>query len=425
VDVVTFTEFLLDSTLKSTAILSIALALMFLLRRSSSAIRHSILTSAMVVALFVPIGTTVLVDTPAYELFTIDVAGSMGLTLTPEAESGDTDAAPIPLWQIYLTSVWLIGLVLMLLRSFFGIVGTSIIVRSAAEIQDERLKQLFVQAIAQQPLRRPVKLLVSPRTTVSFTCGLITPLIILPPAAVDWSDETARMFILHELAHVRRRDILSAWISLLIHAVYWFNPLVWLCQRWVHLEREKTCDDYVLSSGVHPSDYAEQLLSFWRNSKPSGLTLSLGIALTRRRYLMKRVSSLFVERNRTPVLARTTMVTIIVVTFMLAVPLAWTDTTPVLPPEYEPPEMTVTVRPDYPAEARNAGLTGLVWLKVFVDTSGVVQNAKIQKSSGHAVLDSAAVMAGKQCKFEPAKIDGKATPTWVTFSYQFAPEIDD
>jgi TonB family protein len=68
--------------------------------------------------------------------------------------------------------------------------------------------------------------------------------------------------------------------------------------------------------------------------------------------------------------------------------------------------------PAYPAELRKAGYGGSVRLAVFVDESGLVQEAKVVTSL-HPYLDNAAVQALRQWKYEPALQDGK--PVAVTF----------
>ena len=59
-----------------------------------------------------------------------------------------------------------------------------------------------------------------------FTYGLLRPVIVLPESADEWTTDRRRSVLLHELAHVRRRDLLTNAIVQLACAVYWFHPLV-------------------------------------------------------------------------------------------------------------------------------------------------------------------------------------------------------
>jgi beta-lactamase regulating signal transducer with metallopeptidase domain len=70
-----------------------------------------------------------------------------------------------------------------------------------------------------------------------------------------------RQVLLHELAHVRRRDLLWGWLPEVARLVWWFNPVAWWVAARVRLERELACDQLVLAhGGASAADYAETLV---------------------------------------------------------------------------------------------------------------------------------------------------------------------
>lgn len=71
--------------------------------------------------------------------------------------------------------------------------------------------------------------------------------------------------LLHELAHVKRRDYVTQTVVQLVCALYWFNPLVWVGARQMCVERESACDDLVLAGGCKASDYAGHLVEIAGN----------------------------------------------------------------------------------------------------------------------------------------------------------------
>jgi len=95
---------------------------------------------------------------------------------------------------------------------------------------------------------------------VALTAGLLRPVIVVPAQAEEWSPQQRRMLLLHELAHVKRFDPVFDFIAQAVMVLYWFNPLAWLALGRFRAERERACDDAVLSAGARPSDYATQLM---------------------------------------------------------------------------------------------------------------------------------------------------------------------
>jgi beta-lactamase regulating signal transducer with metallopeptidase domain len=97
------------------------------------------------------------------------------------------------------------------------------------------------------------------------TWGILRPTILLPQEYAFETEERGRAALLHELAHVRRRD--WAWLVLAqsLCALYWCVPFVWIAARRLSHETELACDDTVLSAGIAAPDYAAQILEVVRN----------------------------------------------------------------------------------------------------------------------------------------------------------------
>jgi len=100
----------------------------------------------------------------------------------------------------------------------------------------------------------------SPRMPMPFASGLARPAIVLPEAAREWTERRRRVVLCHELAHVRRSDLLVNLLGRVACALYWFHPLVWLAARRARAEGERAADDMVLGLGTRASEYAEHLL---------------------------------------------------------------------------------------------------------------------------------------------------------------------
>ena len=93
------------------------------------------------------------------------------------------------------------------------------------------------------------------------TAGSLSPVIVWPrEMSGRLTDEEMTAVLAHELAHVRRRDGVTAALFRLTEALFWFHPLVWWIGRRLEIERERACDEAVLRSGGAPDAYAEALV---------------------------------------------------------------------------------------------------------------------------------------------------------------------
>jgi beta-lactamase regulating signal transducer with metallopeptidase domain/HEAT repeat protein len=115
-----------------------------------------------------------------------------------------------------------------------------------------------------------------------FACGLLHPTIVLPAECDSWTLDRRRAVLLHELAHIRRRDLVGHTIGRFACALYWFHPLVWTAAKRLRSESERACDDLALTCGARASDYAEHLLDIVTGVRHHA-TPAVALAMARRK----------------------------------------------------------------------------------------------------------------------------------------------
>lgn len=86
------------------------------------------------------------------------------------------------------------------------------------------------------------------------------------------------------------------------------------------------------------------------------------------------------------------------------------------------PEMIHQHKPKYPRLAKQAGITGTVWVNALLNEEGNVLDAIIAKSSGTTSLDEAALKAAYKNKFKPGIQNGRPVKVWVTYPVEFTLE---
>lgn len=167
----------------------------------------------------------------------------------------------------------------------------------------QRLKRKSKPAGIGMPvtLNRPVSVLSSDRVGMPMAVGYLRPAILLPRKLADrLTPGEMRHVLLHESAHLRRRDDWAALAERVIRAVFCFQPAVyWICNQ-IERERESACDDWVVAQGGAPKEYAGSLARLAELSAPSRAPI-LATGAGRPKEIFRRLESLLDRtRNRVP-----------------------------------------------------------------------------------------------------------------------------
>jgi len=89
------------------------------------------------------------------------------------------------------------------------------------------------------------------------------------------------------------------------------------------------------------------------------------------------------------------------------------------PPNAAPQFIKKSVEFEYPIEAYDQRIEGTVTLYVQINTNGRIQYARIYRSSGYAILDSAALDLAEEARFKPGRVNGRAATMWLTWPLVF------
>ena len=330
--------FLLDTTIRMSVPIAIALAGVLVLRRRSAATQHWLLAAAIACAAAMPLLETAL---PSWHIEIPRLSNSMpvrpqasSVTTTiaiaaqanPSGRDAGSTGAPattrpgLRLSAIVL-AVWISGALMTLSMLLVGLLRLSRVALTAS-CAGGRLAELAGEIARAIGLGRPVAVLQSDQPTVLVTWGLVRPKVVLPAAASQWTDERLRIVLRHELAHVRRGDWAAQMLAEVLRAVYWFNPLIWIACRRLRDASERACDDAVLNGGVEPANYASHLLDLARTFTAMRRAPAPALAMARSSKLEGRISAMLDSRlNRRPLTTRA-RVAIVATLFALTVPVA-------------------------------------------------------------------------------------------------------
>lgn len=114
-------------------------------------------------------------------------------------------------------------------------------------------------------IRSAVDLVRSPICEAPAVLRIVRPVIVLPARGCDdLTGDELESLLLHELAHVARRDNLIALLTSAAGALLWFHPLVWLAMRQLDTTREQSCDERVAEAMRQTDSYLEALTKVCR-----------------------------------------------------------------------------------------------------------------------------------------------------------------
>ncbi len=173
-------------------------------------------------------------------------------------------------------------------------------------------------------IRRTIVVIETKWVDVPVVMGIFKPMIILPAGLVQVLDsDKLRMVILHEMCHIRRKDLFKNALWFAAKVIHWFNPLVWAAYNAYLTDTEQACDEMaakMLDAG-EKAVYSEALLAVIKRSKVRQTIPVLSSFCKDNSTLRKRVENMLKPKKKSKiagVLAVVVMITILVGCFTTA-----------------------------------------------------------------------------------------------------------
>ena len=107
-------------------------------------------------------------------------------------------------------------------------------------------------------IKRGIRLVVTSRPIGPAAFGLFQPSILLPQSILSAMPiEQIELVLARGAIHIRRGDVLAGKMQVMAQLIWWFNPVVWWANQQASRERERCCDEEVISGvGCKPALYA-------------------------------------------------------------------------------------------------------------------------------------------------------------------------
>ena len=177
--------------------------------------------------------------------------------------SASANHAPLAWISVALLALWaagFVGVISMRLAAWFRIRG---LLRASAPMEIENAG---------------LRVRTAPGLLEPGVVGIFQLTLLLPEGILErLVPRQLESVLAHELAHMRRRDNLTAALHMLVEALFWFHPAIWWIGARLVETREAACDEAVLSVGNEPRDYAEAILGVCKLCVESPLLCVSGV----------------------------------------------------------------------------------------------------------------------------------------------------
>lgn len=287
-------------------------------------------------------------------------------------------------------------------------------------------------------VNRSIQLYVLSSLRIPFTRGIIQPKIYLPGEARHWTVSELEGVLAHEIAHIKRFDVLIIYLQTLSKIFYFFHPAIWWINHLLDLERERICDDMAIETvGLDRWQYGHDLFSRLEQSlqNPQAPLLASGFLISKKS-LFHRFEYIIHSKGGSmkpwkPV-QKVMSVFAVTVAILISCTLHKNTFSPAKNPPandiseavqfvpYDtPPEPLTRISPTYPPEAREAGIEGTVILQLLISKEGKTAKTNIIQGVDGSGLNDAAVTAIKDMSWKPALFNDEPVSVWITLPLHF------
>lgn len=147
-----------------------------------------------------------------------------------------------------LCCIWILGTLILTIKLLIEYKILKNIIRYSTKSTNEHLNTILQNCINNMNIRSNIEISYSGEIGSPSLCGLLKPRILIPVnAANDVSHEEFKCIVMHELCHLKNKDIFINWIISLLSIIYWFNPILLYGFHKIRQDCEFHCDNQVIS----------------------------------------------------------------------------------------------------------------------------------------------------------------------------------
>ncbi|MET7259435.1 M56 family metallopeptidase [Dyadobacter fermentans] len=283
-------------------------------RKSKPALRYNLLALVMLLFVAATVGTFVVMVKSTRIEISSPVAQSMPWG-RHSVFSDDADMVTIVAASVVAENGWVLHVIdffssnaklivaswflVFIIKSFLAASGLLYLRRIAQQVSTPEMKWIvrFYELAERMRIGREMELRESAQVAVPMVIGFLKPVVLVPLGMLaNLPAAQVEAILLHELAHIRRRDYLINLAQIFCENVFFFNPAVWWISRLIREEREHCCDDLAISVMENKTSFIHALVSFqeYNQSRPA-----FEMAFSKKRnHLLDRIKRIVNNNNK-------------------------------------------------------------------------------------------------------------------------------
>ncbi len=214
--------------------------------------------------------------------------------------------------------IWFLIICAKSVQMAVGLHGVYYLKRTKVFAVGEDWENRLLQLAEQLRIKQTIRLMESGIAKVPMVIGHLKPVILIPIGLINsLPADAVEAILVHELAHIRRRDYLVNLLQSFMEIVFFFNPAVlWLSQL-IKTERENCCDDMALAQSSNKENYIRALVSC-EEYKAAGTAYAMAFP-GGKNSLLGRVKRMIANRNHSLNMFEKTMLAVCLVALGLGV----------------------------------------------------------------------------------------------------------
>lgn len=175
--------------------------------------------------------------------------------VNPNLQTNTSNTNQSPLYLQLISFLWLLGVILIGSYTIIMTMKLKARVKNGHLCDRKDVLLLLLQCQKKLNIKSYIKIINTNEIKTPCIYGFIKPKLLLPSGIENYVDKNELEYIiLHELAHVKRLDIIVSCLSGILQVVHWFNPIIWYSFYRMRNDKELACDALVLSH-VNCDDY--------------------------------------------------------------------------------------------------------------------------------------------------------------------------